>query len=61
MKNLPKRPKLKYSTGNREVMSIRLPSALIKRLKKEVEETGYSQTEIVEYALDLFLQQSDKS
>ncbi len=60
MKALPKKPKLKYVNGIREVLSIRLPLDLIKRLKEESKGSGYSQTEIIQHSLDLYLQSLDK-
>jgi len=59
--DIPKRPepRRKYITGQKEVLSIRVPWSLKKRLAKIAEERGYSLAELVEVALDQFCQHMD--
>lgn len=59
--HVPKRPviKRKYDEGRRQLLTVRLPESLLKRLQRDLKEKGYSLTEIVEIVLDMYLQQQD--
>jgi metal-responsive CopG/Arc/MetJ family transcriptional regulator len=63
MKPIPKRPALEFKyvdKKDRRMVSVRLPEALIKRLKRASEDTGCGSTELIQYAIDQFLQIQDK-
>lgn len=57
--NIPQKPKQEFSGGKREVISLRLPKDLLKRLEKEMKDKGYSQTELIELILDQYFQYED--
>ena len=59
MKTIEERPKQRYARGDREVLSIRLHSDLINRIKKEADKKNYSVTEIVEAVFDMYFQIED--
>ena len=59
MKTIEERPKQKYARGEREVLSLRLHSDLINRIKKEADKKNYSTTEIVEMVFDMYFQIED--
>ena len=63
IKAIPKRDPLdfKYAKGKRKMVSLRLPDDLREQVKKAADETGYSFTELVQYALDQFVQIQNKS
>ena len=59
IKPIPKQVALKFKyTDNkdRKMVSVRLPQALIGQLKRTSKETDKSSTELIQYALDQFLQ-----
>lgn len=63
IKHIPKRDPLEFAyTDNkdRKMVSFRLPEALIKRMNEISEETGYTVTQLIQYALDQFAQIQDK-
>lgn len=58
-KPIPKRIPLEFKytdRKNRKPVTVRLPEALIERVKGIAEETGYDFTELLQYALDQFCQ-----
>lgn len=52
-------PRRKYTAGAKEVLSIRAPKSLKKRLSDIAKEKGYSLAELMEVALDQFCQHVD--
>jgi predicted DNA binding CopG/RHH family protein len=63
IKAIPKREPLEFKyqdKKDRKMVSIRLPQALIERIKSASDDTGYSFTDLVQYALDQFAQIQDK-
>lgn len=63
MKPLPRRPPIEYKyqdKKHRRMVSVRLPEALIGRLKQAASETGYSSTELIQYAIDQLMRHQDK-
>lgn len=64
IKPLSKRDPLNFKykdSKDRKMVSIRLPEPLIAKLKTCAEETGYTFTDIVQYALDQYCQIQNKS
>ena len=64
MKALPKRKPLEFrytDSKDRKMVSIRLPEALIGKLKECAEDTGLGFTELVQYALDQYCQVQSKA
>lgn len=56
MDKYSKLPKLKFTDGKRDMISVRLPGDLIKELEKIVKTTGWSMTAVVHLALDEYAQ-----
>ena len=59
MKSIEERPKQKYARGEREVLSVRLHSDLINRIKKEADKKNYSATEVIELVFEMYFQIED--
>ena len=59
MKSIEERPKQKYNRGEKEVLSVRLHSDLINRIKKEADKKNYSVAEVVEIVFDMYFQMED--
>lgn len=60
-KKLPIRQVLEFkfegrSGDNREVISVRLPKALLTELDRLAENSGYKKTELIQYAIDQLCQ-----
>lgn len=59
IKPIPKQIALEFKytdKKDRKMVSVRLPQALIDQLKRTSKETDKSSTELIQYALDQFLQ-----
>lgn len=57
LKKLPVRPTLDFKFEDKEgehrdVISVRLPKALLKELDRLAERSGYKKTELIQYAID---------
>lgn len=64
MKPLPNRPAIEFKytdKKDRKMVSVRLPEALISRLKTASDDTGFSATELIQYAVDQLMQTQDKA
>ncbi len=61
LKKLPVRQSLNFKFEDkggehREVISVRLPKALLKELDSLTERSGYKKTELIQYAIDQICQ-----
>jgi predicted DNA binding CopG/RHH family protein len=63
IKTLPTKPELNFKftdTKDRRMISIRLPEALLTQIKKIAQQTGWTKTELIQFALDQFAQAEGK-
>lgn len=63
-KTLPEKPDLNFKyvdDKDRRMISLRLPEALITQIEKIGKTKGWSKTEIIQYALDQFVQNESRN
>ena len=53
-------PKRVFIGGKRRMLSVRLPDALIKRLGALAKDSGWSMTDVIQTALDVYSQKVSK-